>query len=195
MSRPTQAGSRPSSGNMAVNRQGSGAHRQSVGQLPSAGTRPANGQRSRPTAGQRPGTGNVASNRPNVGNQPGGRVTQGQLNDFLDLPGAGGARPSSRPSISTGWRHWLAEQLAGSDLPQNACAIVPLAVKGGRRQSTKGTLPAATGHWRFSRWWEPAKHLALAAGRWYRTRESTRRGRQSPRRRQSAEPARLWIRQ
>jgi hypothetical protein len=90
MSRPSGSVSRPSGGNMAVNRQGGGA-RQAIGNLPNPAARPAGGA-------TRPGTGNIAGNRPNIG-QGGERVTQGQLQNFLDLPGGGGAaRPSTRPA-------------------------------------------------------------------------------------------------
>ncbi|HTQ41075.1 MAG TPA: hypothetical protein VMJ32_18970 [Pirellulales bacterium] len=96
MSRPTQSFNRPSGGNIAANRP-SGGNRQSLGQLPTPGTRPAGGM-------NRPNGGNLATNRPNAGQLPNGsRPTQGQLQNFLDLPGAGGAtRPANFPGGGAG---------------------------------------------------------------------------------------------
>lgn len=96
-SRPSTGGSRPSSGSF---------NRPSTGSRPSAGNRPSGG--TTPGAGNRPDTGS----RPSGGSTgPGnsGRPSQGQLNDFLELPKAGGGSPSSGTRPSNG----------GSDFLQN----------------------------------------------------------------------------
>lgn len=79
--------------------------RPSVGARPGVGARPSVGARpgagTRPSVGARPGAGT----RPGVGTRPGGvrpspgsgRPTQGQLQQFLNLPGTGG--PATRPGV------------------------------------------------------------------------------------------------
>lgn len=101
MSRPSS--SRPSS------RPSTGATRPSTG-----GSRPSTG--SRPTQGTRPSTGN----RPTQGT-PGGRASQSQLNNFLDLggPSAGGNAPGGRPTQLPNTRPSAGGGGAAGDFLQN----------------------------------------------------------------------------
>jgi hypothetical protein len=84
MSRPSSSGTRPNGGGHLAD---GGRNRASIGTLPAPGGIPAQGA-------NRPSGGNVAANRPSIGERPGAGngPNQAQLQHFLNLSG-GEARP------------------------------------------------------------------------------------------------------
>jgi hypothetical protein len=116
VSRPTV--SRPSVSHPALASRPSGANRPT--------TRPATGIGNRPSTGIATRPGGVTESRPGAGIGPGRRPSQGQLQDFLDLPGqpgqlpnrpAPGTRPAPGPRPGGGERPGAGNRPAAGDRP------------------------------------------------------------------------------